>query len=163
MNKSESITKLAPALLAAQLELKSIPTSGKNPYFKSKYATLSDVLVAIKVPLNNSKIVFLQAISDQGVETILMHESGEWISCLTPIVCAKKNDPQSFGSAVTYAKRYAIQSLMGLATEDEDDDGERAVSRIVYKKSVKPIPSPSVSSPKPEPGETYVEYDNNIF
>jgi hypothetical protein len=76
------------------------------------------------------------------VETLLLHESGEWISCQTPIVCAKQNDPQAFGSAITYAKRYSLQAILGVPSED--DDGESAMER---KK--KGPTSPELTIPRP--------------
>ncbi len=130
--KSESIAKIAPALLAAQREIGAATKGSTNPFYKCNYADLGSVIEAIKAPLNSQGIAFLQAIGGgleefAAVETMLMHESGEYISFCTPILCAKQNDAQSFGSGSTYAKRYALQAIMGLPTAD--DDGEDAMDR----------------------------------
>ena len=133
---SEQITNLASALLKAQRDIGAATKGAKNPFFKSSYADLGAVIEAIKEPLNRNGITFLQAVdsfpqaSDHGdavIDTILLHESGQYLSTRTPIFCAKPNDPQAFGSGVTYSKRYALQALLGLPTAD--DDGEGAMGR----------------------------------
>ncbi len=127
MNKSESITNLAKALVVAQAEIKTAKKDSANPFFKSKYADLSEVIDSVKEPLNKNGISFLQIVTTEGVETMLLHTSGEFISGTTPVVVAKQNDPQALGSAITYAKRYGLQAITGLPTED--DDGEKAMNR----------------------------------
>lgn len=136
MQTSESIKAIMPALLKAQKEIKAAIKLAENPYFGSHYADLTTVLDAIKGPLNDNGIVLLQGLdywsgSDQVapyVETRLVHaESGEWVLTRTPIVCAKAGDPQAFGSGSTYGKRYALQALIALPTED--DDAEKAQGR----------------------------------
>lgn len=134
MQKTESISKLAIALVKAQSELHKVAKSANNPFFKSKYADLATIIDAVKPILNNNGIVFLQLVDTNAdgstaVETMLLHESGESISGRTPVVVAKQNDPQALGSAITYAKRYGLQALVGVATKDEDDDGEAAMGR----------------------------------
>lgn len=137
MNKSESIAKLASALVKAQSELKAAKKDSANPFFKSKYADLNEVISVVKEPLLKNGIAFLQIVTVEGVETTLLHESGEFISGVTPIVSAKPNDPQSLGSAITYARRYGLQSIVGL--ESEDDDGESAMGRGKSPAAVKPV------------------------
>lgn len=132
MNKSESVVKIAIALLKAQKLMGGATKGASNPYFKSRYADYSAVLEACKDLLNDNGIVILQphGTNVQGqsvVETILMHESGEWMSSETPIVVKQGNDPQALGSAITYARRYGLQSLISMPTED--DDGEKAMTR----------------------------------
>ena len=132
ITKSEQISNLAAALLKAQRSIGAALKSAKNPYFKSKYADLQTVIDAVKGPLNDNGITFLQAVdSDDGnvpvIDTILLHESGQYLSSRSPVFCAKPNDPQAFGSGVTYSKRYALQALLGLPTED--DDAEAAMAR----------------------------------
>lgn len=131
MNKSESIKNLAAALVKAQMQITHATKDSSNPFFKSKYADLSGVIEAVKEPLNKNGVVFLQIVTETGVETTLLHESGEFISGVTPVVTSKQNDPQALGSAITYAKRYGLQAIMGLPTED--DDGEKAMGRTVAK------------------------------
>lgn len=135
MKTSESIKTIAPAFLKAQKEIQSVIKDQTNPYFKSKYADLSGVIEACKGQLNEQGIAILQPIHDGtefSVETILLHESGEWVSSFTPIVVKAPNDPQALGSAITYAKRYGLQSLVLLPAED--DDGNTAS----MKQEVKP-------------------------
>jgi len=136
MKTSETTKQISKALLKAQKAMSSAKKDSLNPFFKSNYADLTAVLEAIKEPLNNAGITILQPHHTQVigdtlhhfVETILLHdESSEYISSITPIICAKQNDPQAFGGAVTYARRYGLQSLVSLPAED--DDGESAMDR----------------------------------
>ena len=129
MKKSESIVKISVALLKAQKNIKSVTKDASNPFFKSKYADLASVINACKEELNAEGITFLQPVDEMFVNTILLHESGEYLSSLTPIVCKSANNPQDLGSAITYARRYALQSFIGLPAVD--DDGERATDHNV--------------------------------
>ena len=131
MNKSDSIVKIVPALLKAQKAMGAASKDSKNPYFKSSYADYGSVLEASKEPLNSNGILVLQPHSNKEgknfVDTLLIHESGEYISSSTEVVCSKPNDPQALGSAITYARRYGLQSILSMPTED--DDGEKAMVR----------------------------------
>jgi len=127
--KSESIGTIAKALLAAQKEIGKVSKDGYNPHFKSKYADLTAIVEAIKKPLNDNDICFLQCVDMPDgatvnelpfIETVLLHESGEWVASRTPVYCMKPNNPQALGSGISYAKRYALQAIMGLPTEDDD-------------------------------------------
>ena len=137
MEKSESIKELANALTKAQAEMSGAKKAAANPFFKSKYANLEEVIQCVKTPFADNGLSFMQfPISDDGfagVETIILHESGEFISNSFMLKCAK-NDPQGMGSAITYARRYGLQSACGIPSED--DDGEKAMSR---KPPVKPM------------------------
>ena len=130
MNKSESITELAKALNKFQAECSGAKKGAENPYFDSKYASLEEVINCAKVALDNNGLAVSQfPVMEQGyagVETILMHESGEWISNKLLLAC-KKQDPQAMGSAITYARRYSYQSVLGIPSED--DDGEKSMQR----------------------------------
>jgi hypothetical protein len=130
MNKSETIASLAAALNKAQAEMSGAKKSAKNPFFKSSYANLEEVINCVKEPFANNGLSFVQfPISGDGlagVETIIMHESGEFIANEFMLKCAK-NDPQGMGSAITYARRYGLQSAVGIPSED--DDGEGAMQR----------------------------------
>ena len=130
MNKSETIASLAAALNKAQAEMSGAKKSAKNPFFKSNYANLEEVINCVKEPFANNGLSFVQfPISGDGlagVETIIMHESGEFIANEFMLKCAK-NDPQGMGSAITYARRYGLQSAVGIPSED--DDGEGAMQR----------------------------------
>lgn len=127
MKQTESIAKLAPALLRAQRNMGAAVKDAKNPFFKSKYADLNSVREASHPALNVEGIMVLQPIvtleGKNYVETVLLHESGEQISSLTEIISAKQNDPQAYGSAISYSRRYGLQSLLSLGTEDNDAEG----------------------------------------
>jgi len=131
MNRSESIVKIASALVKAQATMGNAVKDSKNPFFKSNYADLNAVREACLPALNANGVSVLQpTVSIDGrsfVETVLLHESGEFISSLTEVLCAKQNDPQAHGSGISYARRYGLQSLVNLGSAD--DDGEAAMNR----------------------------------
>ena len=131
MKTSESILKIAPALLEAQKKIGGAVKTGTNPFFHSSYATLGDVMEACKDILNGNGVTVLQPIMGNMVETVLLHVSGEWISSETPIVAKEANNPQSTGSAISYARRYGLQSMVFIPAED--DDAERATTHRVIK------------------------------
>ena len=125
---------LINALVKAQEKIDHVVNDAKNPYFKSNYASLKNVLDAVKKPLNDEGI-YLQQIShhsDTGVivETIFLGHGGA-VSSGQVYIPAQKNDPQAFGSALSYAKRYSVQMACGIASADEDDDAEKAMRRNV--------------------------------
>ena len=130
MEKSESIKELATALNKFQAECSGAKKDADNPFFGSKYANLEAVINCAKSALDNNGLAVSQfPIMDQGycgVETILMHSSGEWISNTLLLAC-KKQDPQAMGSAITYARRYAYQSVLGIPSED--DDGNKSMPK----------------------------------
>ncbi len=131
MNKSETIGALAGALSKAQAEIRGAIKDTANPFFKSKYADLSSVWEACREQLTKNGLSVVQT-NKAGdgrviVETILMHTSGEWISGeldMKPV----KDDPQGIGSAITYARRYALAAIVGVAPED--DDGNAASGKV---------------------------------
>ena len=143
MKTSESLTKIAPALLAAQKAIEGAHKSAFNPFHKSKYADMGDVIEAVKKPLNDNNIMYTQLvqISENGayVETVLLHTSGEYITSETPVLLKDPNNPQAQGTGITYAKRYGLQAICGLPTED--DDGNKATEPP--KKPVKPPVKPA--------------------
>jgi len=127
---------IAAALVKAQSEMAVATKDAKNPFFRSSYADLNAIREAVMPALNKNGIVVLQPTitTDSGksfVRTTLLHESGEQITSDTEIVCAKANDPQAFGSAMSYARRYSLQSLMCVGAED--NDAESAMGRSVTK------------------------------
>lgn len=129
MNKSDSIKTIAPALHKAQSAIKAALKDSTNPHFRSKYADLSSVIEAVKKPLLDNGIVFMQGVEDAengvGVETMLLHVSGEWISSTLKIP-ASKQDAQGYGSAITYGRRYGLQSMCGVPAEDDDGNAATA-------------------------------------
>jgi hypothetical protein len=128
MITSPTVTKIAPALLLAQKEISGAKKGATNPFFKMKYSDLSSVMEACKDAFNNHGISIIQPIClEEGinvVKTILLHESGEFIESSMKVSCKNPDNPQEMGSAITYAKRYALQALAFIPSED--DDGEVA-------------------------------------
>ena len=126
MNKSDTIKSLALALNKAQGEMGGAVKDANNPFFKSKYADLSAVVQAVKEPFANNGLSYVQFPIEQGgrigVETILMHESGEYLSNEFTVQLSKQ-DAQGAGSAITYCRRYALQSIAGIPSEDDDGNG----------------------------------------
>jgi hypothetical protein len=130
MKTSESISKISSALLDAQRAITFAAKDAVNPHFKSKYADLPTVIDAVKPALNESGIVFLQmaAPSEPGtlaLTTRLLHVSGEWIES-TAVTPLQKHDPQGYGSALTYLRRYSLAAAVGLY--QDDDDGNAAAN-----------------------------------
>lgn len=127
MEMSEKIDALAKALSAAQGEMGGAVKDASNPFFKSSYADLGSVIRAIKESFANNGLSYTQfPVRDEagaGVETILMHESGQWIKSHYTLPLAKF-DAQSAGSCLTYARRYALQAVAGIPAVD--DDGNQA-------------------------------------
>ncbi|HUV46311.1 MAG TPA: ERF family protein [Dehalococcoidia bacterium] len=147
MDKSDSIKELATALNKVQANLQAAKKGNENPYFHSKYADLLSIWEACREVLttNGLSVVQVGALDEQGnayLETMLLHSSGEWIMGKLPLRTTKA-DPQSQGSAITYARRYSLSSIIGLCTE-EDDDAEAAMERKkpAPKAQTKPQPNP---------------------
>lgn len=122
--------KIATALVKAQKAFGPALKTSTNPHFKSKYADLAACIEAVIDALNENGIALVQQSHhcEDGViiETLFIHESGETISGGKFHVVASKQDPQGYGSAMTYARRYALQAACGIAPED--DDGNKAVA-----------------------------------
>lgn len=123
MQKSESIAALAAALAKAQGEMENAGKNSVNPHFRSKYADLAEIINTVRPVLAKHGISVTQFPSFDGtlahVETIIAHQSGEWMSGTTssPV---QKADPQGIGSATTYLRRYSLAAVCNLAQEDDD-------------------------------------------
>lgn len=134
MEKSESIKNLSKALITFHLKVDKVKKDAKNPFFKSSYASLSNILDAINEPLIESGLSFAQfPTGEYGLTTILLHgETGEFIQStydMKPV----KDDPQGRGSVITYQRRYALASVLGLNIDD-DDDGNSGSRVPAYQK-----------------------------
>jgi len=132
MEKSETIGELAKALVKVQAELQPAIKGQVNPFFKSSYANLLEIWQVCRKPLTDNGLSITQIADDRegktNLETVLMHESGEWIKGCLPLMPIKQ-DPQGQGSAITYARRYSLAAIVGISTED--DDAEAATSHKV--------------------------------
>ncbi len=123
---SAQINLIAAALAKAQAQIRSAEKDRENPHLKTAYATLASVWNAAREPLSSAGLSVTQPSSYSQerksvlVETVLMHGSGQWIrsELELPVV---KVDPQGIGSAITYARRYALSALVGIAPDDDDD------------------------------------------
>jgi len=124
MNRSESQSKLAPALVKALGELSNPKMSGINPHFKSKYAKLPDILEVTRPTLHKHGLCAMQ---DSTGSVLIVHESGEWIEFPGMPLTPSKNDPQGHIAALTYARRGYLTAALGICG-DEDDDGNSASS-----------------------------------
>jgi len=126
MKTSDTITKISSALVKAQGELNAVHKDGNNPHFRSKYATLQNIVESTRDTLRKHGLAVVQTFGETdgtyiNLVTTLLHESGEYISG-TFTMRPSKADPQGLGSATTYARRYALSAVLGIVT-DEDDDG----------------------------------------
>jgi hypothetical protein len=121
-------TEMFNALLKLQSELKPVKKDAENPFFHSDYATLGAIWEAVRPVLHANGFIINQPVRGQEVITILTHVSGESIESNFPIVSKTDKNPQDFGGAVTYARKYALSALLGIVTED-DDDGNAAVPK----------------------------------
>lgn len=130
--KSNDLNELFLALSKAQAEIKGAVKDSNNPFHKSHYADLSSVSEACRAPLNKNGLSVIQIteVDDEGrtfLVTVLAHSSGQFISGRYPLK-PQKEDPQSLGAAMTYARRYSLAAIVGV-TSIEDDDGESAMDR----------------------------------
>lgn len=141
MTHSESINEIAAALSKAQAVIAGAVKDKTNPHFKSDYADLASVWDACRIPLTNHGLSVAQtAATDDGrvnVTTILMHVSGQWIRD-TLAMKPTKDDPQGVGSCITYARRYALAAMVGVAPEDDDGNAASAKPATAKPVAVKP-------------------------
>ena len=149
MNRSDSIANLAKALALAQPHISNPALDAVNPHFRSRYATLAAHIAAVRAPLAAQGISVVQStrIDVPGavvVVTSLIHASGEWIS--SELALPSGGTPQTYGSALTYARRYALAALCGIVG-DEDDDANAATPQA------KAAAKPEKPAPKPKPAE----------
>ena len=142
MLKSDSINEIATALAKAQGKIKAALKDSSNPFYKSKYADLSAIWGACREALSENglsvtQLAFATEGNSVGIETVLLHSSGQWLGekMILPVA---KFDAQGIGSAITYARRYALAAIVGVVADD-DDDGEKAVGREEPKSSPKVV------------------------
>lgn len=126
------------ALAAAQMEMGKAVKDTKNDHFRSKYADLASVMDACMSALNKHGICVMQPTGEDEagryVKTILAHVSGETVECRVPLI-VQKNDMQGYGSAVTYARRYGLMSMAGIAPEDDDGNAAAKAAPVIEVKT----------------------------
>ena len=130
MNKSESIVEISKAMAKFQAEVKQPFKDANNPFFRSKYVPLENVVEAITQEAPKHGISFVQWASNDdtgrvGVSTMIMHTSGEYIEFDPVYMNADKNTAQGAGALISYLKRYSLSAVFGI-TSDQDDDGNNA-------------------------------------
>ncbi len=150
MYHSEQINELALALSKAQAEMTSATKGAKNPFFKTQYADINDVLMAARPSLNKHGLCIAQLptqIKEDGglvLVTMLMHSSGQWLKSFMPINVKSdgKNDLQALGGIITYLRRYSAASMCGIGSEDDDGNSSQAFQGQ---------PQPTACTPKISP------------
>ena len=121
MERSENIIDLTKGLAKFHSLVGKIAKDAKNPFFKSNYASLSHILEEITDPLQQSGLVITQFPNGSGLTTILIHaETGQYLQATYEMPVSKQNDPQALGSAISYARRYAVSSILSLQIDDDD-------------------------------------------
>ena len=129
MSTSTDTAELAKALAAAQAKIKNASLNKTNPHFKSKYADLAAIRDAVMPALAEQSIAVTQTTEVHGdgaqfmLCTRLTHSSGQWIESQYPLPLATDR-PQAMGSALTYARRYCLSAIVGIASEEDDDGNE---------------------------------------
>jgi hypothetical protein len=130
--------------------MKPAPKGKANPFFKSSYADLTACGEAARAALADNGLAVIQSTEFDGdgvsLVTVLVHESGQWVRGRYPVRPAKP-DPQSVGSAITYARRYAFCAMVGMTAEEEDDDGHAATQP---RHDAKPAKEPPKNGKPPE-------------
>ena len=142
MDKSESIVNLSKALAAAQGEMPAIKFNATNPFLKNHYADLGAVIAGVRPILAKHNLAVTQLVSGEdnvvGVTTMLIHASGEWINETVTLPIGEergKSSAQVAGSIVTYLRRYALASILGVYS-DEDGDGHSPAQTPREKRAV---------------------------
>ncbi len=151
--RSEAINEIAAALAKAQGEIEGATKNAENPHYKNRYADLAAIWDACRAPLSKNGLSVVQTVGqdEDGVEgsgfvltTTLCHASGQWIESRMHLLLAKQ-DMQGLGSALSYARRYSIAAIVGVA--QEDDDAEGAVNRTREQQHDERTPLPPSSGP----------------
>lgn len=160
--QSEQINELVKALAKAQSEIKGAKMDSKNPYFKSDYADLTSTWEACKGPLTQNGIALMQTVDAREtgpvLVTTLAHTSGQWIKSYLPLTIMK-NDPQGVGSAITYARRYALAAMVGICPLD--DDAEAAME--ITEKDRQALSQELQKLPEPEKAIEFFKQKFNVF
>ena len=154
------MSTIAKAFVAAKKEFAPALKTATNPHFKSKYADLAGCLEAVNEALLNNGIALYQETFEDGtgvtIETVFLHESGESLRGGKLHVPAAKQDPQGYGSALTYARRYSVMSACGIAAEDDDGNGASRKPKNPLDnvaKDKRPDPAPTIAIPLYVPGK----------
>lgn len=144
--------QISAALVKAKKEFQPALKNAVNPHLKNRYADLGACLDAVDdALLNNGIFMFQETSEDESgvtVETVFLHESGEELRCGKLHVPAPKQDPQGYGSALTYARRYSLSTACGIAAEDDDGN---AGSKQAKPKQEQPLIASNATAPASKP------------
>jgi hypothetical protein len=162
MEHSEQIELLATALNKVQQTELFALTDKENPFFKSKYADLSSVWSVARKPLTENGLSVSQTMDkgsngDPVIITTLFHNSGQWLRGRLEIPAPKK-DPQSFGAAITYGRRYSLAAILGICPEDDDAESAMKRNNNSKKKASKPAPKKETKTQKGDDAATQAQY-----
>lgn len=152
MEHSDTVGKLAEALVSVQSKLKPLRRNADNPFFKSSYTDLAALSETILPLLAAEGIALVQGGDGSTLDTILLHTSGEWIRTSLPMPA--ESNPQKLGSSITYFRRYALAAIVGAVSEGEDDDGNAASHTPARQPSAQPPanrPAPESAARPPAP------------
>ena len=163
MSELESKLSFIKALNRVQSVLEDARRDAKNPHLKSKYATLGSVWDVIREPLAKNGFAITQVMEAQNtswvLKTTLWHEAGHFVNSLTPIL-NNKGDAQGMGSALTYARRYALLGLIGVCPDDDDGEGSKQISGS--KQSLGSNAQLMSSPPKPATAAKQVDWGDKL-
>lgn len=163
---SQPTINIHTALLAAQKEMGPVFKNATNPAFKSKYADLGAVIETISESLHKHGIVFYQVIGTDGTThwldtSLVLAETGDKIVSHAPIISKEPGDPQKFGGALTYQRRYSLLALLGLAPEDDDgNEASKPSSQPNSQTASRPASTAPINQAKPvapQPGDLQCE------
>lgn len=132
MNKSEQLDQLFTALAKAQGDIEMAERKAANPFFKSSYADLAEIVRVSRPHLVKNGLCVTQWMEDGFFYTLLGHASGQWIQSKLPITPAK-SDIQALGSYISYLRRYSYAALIGVVDGTSDDDGESQMERTSHQ------------------------------
>src|SRR5699024_10823367 len=167
MKTAETIDKITPALIKFNSQVSKIAKDAENPFHKNNYATLDQIIDEVRPIMNENKLAILQVpnTSEEGhvtVQTIIMHESGQFFESDGTTLRLAKNDPQGAGAGITYARRYDLCAFLSLNTGD-DDDGNSA-SNVGKKqntqKTTKQIGRPTLLAKFKQGGATEDQFND---
>jgi hypothetical protein len=157
---SSNVDKILPALMTVKSKLQAVTKSASNPFFKSKYADLNTHLDAVEPLLADHGLVLFQPVTVESnglntVSSVIMHSSGQWVQSQM-IVTSAANDMQKLGSAVTYARRYTLGSLLSMKAEDDDGEGSIGRGKTAGKAATE-VPSGTGGDSKATPAAAAAE------
>ncbi|MGQ3671829.1 ERF family protein [Xanthobacter sp. TB0136] len=159
MQHSEQINEIAAALAAAQGEFKAVAKdkTAKAGAYSYKYSDIADVLAMALPVLSKHKLALVQATDMDGgailLRTRLAHASGQWVESVYPVCDVRAGDHQKMGGALTYARRYAVSSLLGIASEEDTDAQEAAPPVARGRANDAPARKPPQQRNEPKPGD----------